>query len=105
MSLKRIATLEMVRASESACSSMRPTGSMGGYLRRRFAETNTNIPRAIPAKMDSHGKPGIGVTVLTVLSVVVDVRLPIDTSVEVAVVVVDAFAGGVTAVVLFDCSG
>jgi len=55
--------------------------------------------------MDSHGKPGIGVTVLTVLSVVVDVRLPIDTSVEVAVVVVDAFAGGVTAVVLFDCSG
>ena len=55
--------------------------------------------------MDSHGKPGIGVTVLTVLSVVVDVRLPIDTSVEVAVVVVDAFAGGVTAVGLFDCSG
>ena len=105
MSLKRIATLEMVRASESACSSMRPTGSMGGYLRRRFAETNTNIPRAIPAKMDSHGKPGIGVPVLTVLWVVVDVRLLIDTSVDVAVVVVDSFAGGVTAVVLFDCSG
>jgi hypothetical protein len=56
---------------------------MRGYFRRRFAESNTNIPSMIPAMIDSKGKPGIGVgvvwidteAVLPVLSAVVAIRL------------------------------